>query len=105
MIDSDQLLSKLEDWYVSQCNGYWEHQYGIKIDCIDNPGWSLFVDLKETPLEEVEMRPHSFENDKGDWMYCKVEDRQFVGVGDPKKLHRIIESFLWFANSKNSSAG
>jgi hypothetical protein len=29
------------EWYTKQCNGDWEHSYGIRIDTIDNPGWSL----------------------------------------------------------------
>lgn len=41
----------LIDWYRSECNGDWEHAYGIQIDTIDNPGWSLKIDLLETSLE------------------------------------------------------
>ena len=24
-------FSWLEDWYEAQCNGDWEHQYGVKV--------------------------------------------------------------------------
>jgi len=37
------LLEQVEDWYSSQCNGDWEHQYGISIDTLDNPGWSRSI--------------------------------------------------------------
>ena len=100
---SDLLLSELEDWYQSQCNGDWEHQYGVKIDCIDNPGWVVCVDLKETQLEKGEMQPLSVDNGENDWMHCKVENAQFVGHGDPRKLHRIIEVFLQFTRGKDLS--
>lgn len=102
MIASDQILSKLENWYQSQCNGDWEHQYGVKIDCIDNPGWAVCVDLKETLLEYREMPALLVDNGENDWMHCKVENTQFVGYGDPKKLQSIIEVFLQFAGGKDS---
>ena len=38
-------LQLLQEWYVAQCDGDWEHSYGVKIDTLDNPGWSLKVDL------------------------------------------------------------
>jgi hypothetical protein len=38
MSADDDLLKRLQDWYVSQCDGGWEHTYGISIDTLDNPG-------------------------------------------------------------------
>jgi hypothetical protein len=32
-------LNELQVWYGAQCNGSWEHTYGIKIETLDNPGW------------------------------------------------------------------
>jgi ribosomal protein L37E len=37
----DDLLSKLSDWYAAQCDGDWEHEFGIHIGTLDNPGWSV----------------------------------------------------------------
>ena len=47
-------LSRLEAWYMRQCNDDWEHQYGVKIDTLDNPGWSVTVDLIDTNLDGVD---------------------------------------------------
>ena len=44
------LLERLPWWYTSMCNGDWEHTYGVFISNIDNPGWSLKVELKDTYL-------------------------------------------------------
>ena len=41
----------IQEWFFSQCNDVWEHSYGIKIDTLDNPGWSVLVDLHGTELE------------------------------------------------------
>ena len=44
-------LSLLEEWYVSQCNGDWEHSGGVKIDTLENPGWSISINVDETRAE------------------------------------------------------
>jgi hypothetical protein len=40
-----QSLSRLEKWYSAQCDGDWEHQYGVQLKTLDNPGWTFEVDL------------------------------------------------------------
>lgn len=50
---TDDALKWLEDWYSDQCDGDWEHQNGIDIGNIDNPGWTLKVDLTGTSLENI----------------------------------------------------
>jgi hypothetical protein len=47
----------LTRWYASQCNGRWEHQNGIELDTLDNPGWMLRVNLEETDLETRRFKP------------------------------------------------
>ena len=47
---SDENLSWLMQWYLAECNDDWEHSYGVKIDTLDNPGWTLKIDLRETDL-------------------------------------------------------
>ena len=44
-------IKEIEDWYRAQCDDEWEHQFGMKIDPLDNPGWSVEIDLKGTNLE------------------------------------------------------
>lgn len=38
------------NWYVRECDDDWEHSYGVKIDTLDNPGWTIAIDLRETSL-------------------------------------------------------
>jgi hypothetical protein len=47
---SDNNLTWLMQWYLDECNDDWEHSYGVKIDTLDNPGWTLKIDLRETDL-------------------------------------------------------
>ena len=35
------LLKALQQWYQSKCDGTWEHMYGVEIDTLDNPGWTV----------------------------------------------------------------
>lgn len=45
-------LKWIENWYLKNCDGNWEHSYGVEIGNIDNPGWYIKIDLKETYLKE-----------------------------------------------------
>jgi len=83
----DNLISELESWYHLQCNGEWEHDFGIMIETIDNPGWHLKIDLKNTFLEQAifEEYQESYEDDS-EWLICKKTEGQFDAAGGPKKL-------------------
>ncbi|GGG05927.1 hypothetical protein GCM10010912_58230 [Paenibacillus albidus] len=37
---------------MKNCNGDWEHSYGVKIDTVDNPGRSVEINWAETYLED-----------------------------------------------------
>ena len=47
---NDNLLW-LMNWYAQQCDGDWEHENGIKIGTLDNPGWYIKIMLGGTELE------------------------------------------------------
>ena len=49
--DPAAALSSLQRWYSSQCDGDWEHQLGVEITTLDNPGWLVRIELRHTPLE------------------------------------------------------
>ena len=44
-------LTQLQQWYLSNCNGDWEHTYGVSIGTLDNPGWSVKIELTGTPCD------------------------------------------------------
>src|SRR6266446_2516963 len=91
MIDT---LTKVQNWYLSQCNGEWEHAYGVAIDTLDNPGWAVKIDLKNTRWEQVSFEELKFYRGPSDWVRCIKEDGQFKGHGDPRKLQLILNHFL-----------
>ena len=48
--DRPDVWTWLQAWYVSQCDGDWEHQNGISISTLDNPGWEVPIDLVDVDL-------------------------------------------------------
>ena len=96
-------LARLEAWYLRQCNGDWEHQYGVTIDPLDNPGWSVTIDLTGTKLERVPYNRLS-QNAPSDqnWLDCRVERGKWKGVGAPLKLNELLEEFLSWAEKHDS---
>ena len=93
------LLDWLTDWYASNCNQAWEHTYGISIGTLDNPGWSIIIDLIDTPLEGKQLTEISINNSDNDWCRFSSTGEQFTGYGDEKKINVLIGKFKAFAES------
>jgi hypothetical protein len=98
-------VQRLTRWYAKQCNGEWEHQNGVKIDTLDNPGWMLKINLEETELEN---RPFAgqqsgeaseeYDPDHvASWWLCRVENKQFVAYCGAHDLHAVISVFREWA--------
>ena len=96
------MIAWLSEWYKSNCDGDWEHYYGIKIDTIDNPGWKVDIDLVDTYLEDVEFNKVQIYIDDLNWIHCSVADRVFKGRGSIDKLEEILKIFrVWATENKN----
>lgn len=88
------VILQLQQWYEAQCNGDWEHHYGISIESQDNPGWRVEIDLKDTPYAEVSFTRIQEKYQNGEWLLCWAENDKFIGAGDPSKLTSILQHFL-----------
>ncbi len=101
-------LQHLQQWYRSHCNEAWEHSYGVKIDNLDNPGWTLTIDLIDTELADRLFVPISYgigqdSHPSGeDWLFCKVEKKKFEARGGPYKLEEMISIFLKWAGESSA---
>jgi len=93
-------LEQLQQWYFSQCDGDWEHEFSITINTLDNPGWRIEIDLDGTDLEQksfsVLEKGTGKESvmDSTDWFHCKVENQKFMGACGPFHLTTVLEIFL-----------
>lgn len=90
-------LNELQKWYLVQCNGDWEHQFGIVIETLDNPGWSVKIDLTDTSIERKPFTEIALERAEHDWIFCTVESKQFKGSCGPKNLIEMLTLFLGWA--------
>jgi Immunity protein 53 len=97
------ILTELQQWYASNCNGDWEHSYGITIETLDNPGWLLKIELEETNLQNRSFPSIDIDNNEDDWYICKVNNNRFEALGDPGKLNKLVEIFLDWAKAENSN--
>ncbi len=90
-------LRKLQKWYFDHCNGEWEHQHGIRIGTIDNPGWSVEINLIGTRLENIIFKSIEIEKNEHDWLHCWVENKAFNAACGPSNLEEVLEIFFKWA--------
>ena len=98
-----QPIELLMRWYQSQCDGDWEHQHGVRMGTIDNPGWRLDVDLADTHHAGRTMRPKLLERAEDDWVFVEVADDVFRARGGPGNLSELIKEFATFVGKSQSS--
>ena len=97
MSNPSSAISKLEEWYASQCDGDWEHSYGVKIQTLDNPGWRVHIDLQETRGQDAKLEMVRINRADNDWIQYWVEKVQFNIACGPKNLSEAVAIFLrWF---------
>ena len=93
-------LSALEQWYATQCNGEWEHSYGIKIDTLDNPGWQVHIDLTETGKQDSLLALVKLDRTETNWICYWIEKKRFEIACGPLNLTEALEIFVsWFNSS------
>lgn len=93
------ILEWIQNWYKENCNGEWEHMFGIRIFTVDNPGWRVQIDLSNTNLEKKNFKKIQFFDDDSNWITCYIKDGIFEGGGDNKKLLEILSVFKKWAES------
>ncbi|MGA2813991.1 MAG: immunity 53 family protein [Candidatus Acidiferrum sp.] len=90
-------LSILENWYSRQCDGDWEHSFGVKISTIDNPGWSVSVDLHDTHKQKVVFEQVKIDRQPDDWIHYWAKKEKFEIRCGSLNLSEAIEIFgRWF---------
>src|SRR5690349_3280016 len=95
-----ELLQRIQRWYTINCNGDWEHSYGVSIwhgisvQTLDNPGWIVSINLADTCIIQTSI-PYTIQSrSETDWFGFKVENSKFEGIGGPENLTEILTYFL-----------
>jgi len=89
----------LQEWYQDQCDGDWEHMYGITISTLDNPGWDIEIDLAETAWSDNTVDFKHVEINSENWYQVRVVDSKFIASGDLSKLPLLIGFFRSFVET------
>lgn len=100
MLDED--LFWLINWFDSQCEGYWERLFGIKIQTIDNPGWAITISIQETELENKSLQDVFVDRTDHDWYSCRIENKFFKGYCGTFNIEEVIRTFRNFAGDESS---
>ena len=91
-------LDDLQRWYAKQCNGAWEHGHGVEIGTLDNPGWTVTVDLSGTALEHRDFQDLELHRTENDWVSGRIRDDRCDGRGGPENLTEVLRIFVeWSA--------
>jgi hypothetical protein len=94
----NDVMQRLEGWYAGECDGDWEHTARIEISTIDNPGWSVSVNVQDTLLEHTAFEEVRLERAEDDWIVCRKEGTRYVAWGGPRNLGELIDTFLRWAD-------
>jgi hypothetical protein len=97
-------IAWIQKWYAAQCDDEWEHQYGCSIGTLDNPGWSVTIELKGTDLMNRPFEPITHLEPERAWISCKVVENRFEARGGPHMLAELLGTFVRWARSDDVSA-
>jgi hypothetical protein len=97
--DTDGELSWLEQWYRAQCDGDWEHEWSVRIATLDNPGWTVAIDLEETTLSGRPYERTNIRRNDSDWVMATVSNDVFQASCGPLNLREVLRLFRDWATS------
>ena len=90
----------ITDWLLINSDGDWEHENGIRISTLDNPGWSVEISLINTFLENRTFN-YSQKTNTLDWIEIDIKNNLFIGSGSVDNLVLIIDKFYFDFFLKN----
>lgn len=90
------MLTFLETWYAQQCDTDWEHQFGVKIETLDNPGWSIEIDIDETSWAGRLAESRRVERSEVDWYDVWCDGLKWYAACGPQNLTEVLELFRHF---------
>ena len=83
----------LQGWYAAHCDSDWEHDRGLSIGTLDNPGWRFSVNLDGTELQSTAFDRVEVHRAEHDWYVAWIEDSTFEAACGPLNLGEAIHTF------------
>ena len=102
--DSVNILKWLEEWYESNCDGDWEHQFGISIETLDNPGWLVKLNVNYTLYENIPFDDIEINRSEHDWVMLSKRGNRIECAGGPRNLEELLKIIKkWMEDNKPDS--
>ena len=111
-------IEGIQHWFYENCDGDWEHSFGLQITTMDNPGWDVKIDIRETVLEGLEifeefegarterdLLPANAYDANYDWYRIWIEQSMFRAYCAPKRLGFVLDIFLRYAKEAEDRLG
>jgi hypothetical protein len=91
----ESTLTRIQNWYKLNCNGDWEHSYGMKISNLDNPGWDIKIDIQDTALENLDYKKEfQNPNNEFDWYFISSTESTLNMSCGIDNFEQILKIFL-----------
>jgi Immunity protein 53 len=90
-------LGRFQEWFASNCNGDWEHGAGTTITTLDNPGWSIDINIGGTLLEGRSFQSVRVERSEHDWLHASITETEFRARCGSKNLEECLTIFCNWA--------
>lgn len=87
----------LQDWYLRGSDGELEPTYDIQIDTLEEPGWSLCIQLDGTALAGRALPEMAIERTQSDWIHAWTDDHALHIDCGPLNLTEAIKTFTSWA--------
>lgn len=94
---TESALHFLTSWFADHCDGDWEHDLGITIETLDNPGWTVRVRTAATELSGIVADWHRSETSEQVWLQWRATGDVFEAACGPNDLARALAAFQRFA--------
>ncbi|WP_367435144.1 immunity 53 family protein [Streptomyces celluloflavus] len=86
MAESEHVLDWLQNWYASHCDGDWEHEGDVAIETLDNPGWTVEINLEEMDLANRVYPRQQVTRGEHDWVTAWTSEKTFHVACGPGNL-------------------
>jgi hypothetical protein len=95
-------LQWLQRWFIDHCDGDWEHTYSIHIETLDNPGWHVSIDIRDTELDDRPAMEQRQDRTPADWLHVFVRDGKFEVYCGAGNLVEALGIFRRWAESPDT---
>jgi hypothetical protein len=90
-------MARLAGWFLSQCDGDWEHSHSVELGTLDNPGWAISIDIQGTELERRPVERKTVRRSQADWVEVWPDDHAWRADCGLLNLDEMVGYFLDWA--------